>query len=564
MTKNIYPYLGFGLGLRATHYPYIFDHKPAVDWFEIISENFIDTDGKAKRNLARIKEHYPIAMHGVSLSIGTCDPLNSEYLQKLKALIKWVQPTWISDHLCWTGVAHKNTHDLLPVPYTEENLRHIIKRIQQVQDYLEYPIALENPSTYLEFTQSTLSEAEFIASMVTESGCRLLLDVNNVYVTCYNHRLDAKQYLDTLPLDSVIQIHLSGHSNKGTHIIDTHDDYVVDAVWELYKYVVHKAGRIPNTMIEWDDNIPEFLDLYTELTKAKKMAHQADKYQIPKLFSEHSQQSETVTLLSPLEMQIQVQNAIILGENVTSHPQEWIRSKKDFLPQEQLNVYINAYRYRLHGVVAEDYPILKHYLGEGAFDACIWNFVNTVHSEHFNIAHYALKLPEFIKKTLHNDVFAYELCTLETLIVQLADFPETEPLAHKHLVGMTAETLMETVLYPRKALKLLAFTYSVNAYYCDVMAEKSPENPEACSSYLVVFRHEDNVWRMTLDPQEYHLLTALFTGITVGKALETLDENYAEKLSEWFSRWIRNGILAVDDTPIANTDCVNNMAYELA
>ncbi len=569
MTKNIYPYLGFGLGLRATHYPYILEHKPAVDWLEIISENFMDTDGKAKRNLARIKEHYPIIMHGVALSIGTCDPLNSEYLQKLKALIKWVQPAWISDHLCWTGVAHKNTHDLLPVPYTEENLRHIIKRIKQIQDYLECPIALENPSTYLEFTQSSLSEADFIASMVTESGCRLLLDVNNVYVTCYNHRLDAKKYLDTLPLDSVIQIHLSGHSNKGTHIIDTHDDYVVDAVWELYKYVVHRAGRVPNTMIEWDGNVPEFPELYAELTKAKDMAQQADNYQIPMLFSEQPHQSEVAMLVSPLEMQIQVQNAIILGGSVDSQPQQWIRSKKEFLPQEQLNVYINAYRYRLYGVVAEDYPVLKYYLGDSVFYDCVWSFVNNVYSEHFNIARYALKLPDFIKKTLHNDVFAYELCTLETMIAQLMDFPETEPLEHKHLSGMTAESLMETVLYPRKALKLLAFTYPINAYYCDVMAEESPTKPVCCPSYLGVFRHEDSVWRMNLDPKEHHLLTALFTGVTVGKALETIDENYAEKLFEWFSRWIRNGMLAVDDTPIANTPianthCVNTIVYELA
>ncbi|MBY0408432.1 MAG: DUF692 domain-containing protein, partial [Rickettsiales bacterium] len=277
-TSSNLPNLGFGLGLRPKHYSYIFEHQPKVDWFEIISENFMDTDGKPRRNLARILEYYPVVMHGVAMSIGTVDPLNSEYLTKLKKLADDIKPAWISDHLCWTGIAHKNTHDLLPVPYTEEALKHITQRIKDVQDFLERPIALENPSTYLEFKQSSMPEAEFIARMAEESGCNLLLDVNNVYVTCFNHRLDPKAYLDTLPLDRVIQIHLSGHTNNGTHIIDTHDDHVVDEVWQLYKYGVHKAGRVPNTMVEWDDNIPDFDVLYAELGKAKVASRDAHNY----------------------------------------------------------------------------------------------------------------------------------------------------------------------------------------------------------------------------------------------------------------------------------------------
>ena len=241
--QKFFPALGFGLGLRIPHYAHIFEHWPTVDWFEIISENFMDTDGKARRNLSRIAERYPIVMHGVALSIGTVDPLNSDYLRKLKRLIDEVQPAWVSDHLCWTGVAHKNSHDLLPVPYTEEALKHIVRRIGQVQDFLGRSIALENPSTYLEFKASHIPEAEFIAAMVRESGCQLLLDVNNVYVTCYNHRQDTQAYIDALPLERVVQIHLSGHRHMGTHIIDTHDDHVADAVWALYRQVIAQAGR---------------------------------------------------------------------------------------------------------------------------------------------------------------------------------------------------------------------------------------------------------------------------------------------------------------------------------
>jgi len=547
MTTPPLPQLGFGLGLRATHYPYIFEHRPAIDWFEIISENFMDTDGKPKRNLARIREHYPIVMHGVGMSIGTVDPLNSEYLQKLKALIDWVKPAWVSDHLCWTGVAHKTTHDLLPVPYTEEALRHIIDRIKTVQDVLGMPIALENPSTYLEFNSSTLPEAEFIAHMATESGCNLLLDVNNVYVTCYNHRLDAKSYLDALPLDRVIQIHLSGHRNKGTHIIDTHDEPVIDAVWELYKYVVHKAGRTPNTMIEWDDDIPEFPILFAELEKAKTAA----KHPLPHALPQLAQASPPYMKNQPVALadeQAQLQQAILCGPAFDSQPQAWIRHKEAFPPADQLAVYVNGYRFRLRDVVAMDYPVLTHAMGKDAFDQLVMDFVDSIPADHFNVGRYAAKLPKFLATHTASNPFLIELCKLETAISQLADKQETAALEPKHLEGMTPEMLMESQLFPRVALRLFSFNYPVNDYYRAVQDNQSPTLPSKQPSYLAVFRHEDTMWRLDLEKLEYQLLQRLFAGDTVGDALDDLDESITESLSKWFSRWIRNGLLAVNDS----------------
>lgn len=547
MSSTVHPSLGFGLGLRPKHYPYIFEHKPVVDWFEIITENFMDTDGKPIRNLERVAEHYPLVMHGVSLSIGTVDPLNSDYLQKLKALVKRMRPAWISDHLCWTGVAHKNTHDLLPVPYTEEALGHIVQRIRDVQDFLEMPIALENPSTYLEFNHSSMPEAEFIARMAEESGCNLLLDVNNVYVTCYNHRLDVKMYLDTLPLDRVIQIHLSGHSNKGTHIVDTHDDHVVDAVWNLYQYVLHKAGRLPNTMIEWDDNIPDFPVLQAELQKAKDAAKVAADYTLPDLFRE--QLPQLANMQTPLQKaQCRMQDAIMRDDAFDSQAGTWIRAKECFAPAEQLAVYRNAYRYRLYDITAEDYPVLRHYLGEEAFRETIWGFVHHAQPDHFNIARYTLKLPESIRAQLPGDAFAQELAVLETTIAQLADAKETMALEEKHLAGMTPERLMQSMLRPRAALQLLTFTHPVNAYYHVVMEEEFPSVPRPIASYLAIFRHEDRVWRMDMEAAEYHLLQKLFGGMKVGAALETVQEADAANISVWFSRWIRNGILAAADS----------------
>lgn len=543
---NPHPQLGFGLGLRAKHMPYIFEHHPAVDWFEIISENYMDTGGKALRNLARIAERYPIVMHGVSLSIGTVDPLNSEYLHKLKALIEDVKPVWLSDHLCWTGVAHKNTHDLLPVPYTEESLRHIVQRIRQVQDVLERPIALENPSTYLEFQSSNMPEAEFMARMAEDADCHLLLDVNNVYVTCYNHRLDAKTYLDTLPLDRVIQVHLSGHTNKGTHIIDTHDDHVVDAVWSLYQYVVHKAGRTPNTMIEWDDNIPEFPVVYAELEKARSTAQLTLPLPMPELG--RPQAMPTTAQSSSLEaQQHMLQNAIIHGAGFDSQPTNWIRPKADFPSEKQLAVYINAYRWRLFDVVAEDYPVLRTYLGEDRFKALIQDFIEAVPPQHFNVARYATLLAAYQNTHATYDSFAQALCVLETAIAQLADAPETPALTPQHLAGVTEKDLLDSPLRLRDALELFAFSHPVNAYYDAVKTGKALPVIAPKPSFLVAFRHEDVVWRMALDEEEYHILSDLQEGRTVSEALSSQDATAASQITEYFSRWMRNGLFAAPE-----------------
>jgi uncharacterized protein (UPF0276 family) len=537
------PELGFGLGLRPTHYPYIFEQQPPVDWFEIISENFMDTDGKPKRNLARIKEHYPIIMHGVSMSIGSVDALNSEYLTKLKALIDWVQPAWVSDHLCWTGVAHKNTHDLLPLPYTEESLKHIVQRIREVQDRLGRRIALENPSTYLEFQHSTIPEAEFIAAMAQAADCHLLLDVNNVYVTCYNHRLDAQQYLDALPLDRVIQVHLSGHRNKGSYIVDTHDDHVTEAVWGLYQAVVQRAGRVPNTMIEWDDQIPAFTVLAAELDKARQVASQASAYDLPNTAKQGEAHAPT-RQPSLLQAQTRLQQAIVLGDRMDSRPADWIRAKAEFAPQAQLAVYTEAYRYRLFDVVAEDYPVLAHYLTAPVFDALLWAFIAAVQPDHFNIGRFALKLPSFMQTALPEDGFAHALCQLETLVAQMTDPAETPVLQASQLQGLTPEGLMDLQLVPRAALTLVQFKYGVNAYYQAVMDEVPPPGAEPVDEYLVVYRHEDVVWRMTLESPEFTLLSALFSGATVGEALSMLDDEAGPAVMAYFSKWMRNGLLA--------------------
>ena len=267
------PHLGLGVGLRSTHFPHLLQHWPAVDWFEVISENFMDSGGRPRYVLDQLAERYPLVMHGVSLSIGSTDPLNLGYLHKLKALADQVRAVWVSDHVCWTGVAGLNAHDLLPIPLNEDSLRHVVERIRVVQNVLERPLVLENPSSYVTFAASTMTEWEFLTRMAEDADCGLLLDVNNVYVSSVNHDFDPVEYVRSVPHERIVQFHLAGHTDRGTHLIDTHDNHVIDPVWELYR-LAHQLTGGASTLLEWDANIPEFPIVHAEVLKSRQYMSQ--------------------------------------------------------------------------------------------------------------------------------------------------------------------------------------------------------------------------------------------------------------------------------------------------
>lgn len=269
MERLGYPNLGFGVGLRNVHFDYILKQQPQVDWFEIISENFLDSHGWHRYVLDCIAERYPVVMHGVSMSIGSCDPIDFDYLAKLKHLSKEVRAVWISDHLCWTGISGKTTHDLLPMPLNEDTLNHVANRVRVVQDFLERPLILENPSSYLRFANDTMTEWEFLTALTKETDCGLLLDVNNVYVSGVNHDFDPVEFINNIPPERVVQIHLAGHKNFGTHIIDTHDNHVIKEVWGLYRLAYQRTHGV-STLVEWDSNIPSFPILHEEVLKARR------------------------------------------------------------------------------------------------------------------------------------------------------------------------------------------------------------------------------------------------------------------------------------------------------
>jgi uncharacterized protein (UPF0276 family) len=265
------PPIGFGLGLRVDHYEAILADHPPVDWFEALTENYLVPGGKPLDYLMRIRERFPVVMHGVSMSIGSTQPLDRAYLAQVKALAARVEPQWVSDHLCWTGIAGRNMHDLLPLPYTEEALANVVERVRTVQDILGRRILLENVSSYVSYRDSQVTEWDFLREIAERADCLILLDVNNIYVSSVNHEFAPLDYLNAIPVDRVQQIHLAGHENHGDYLVDTHDHPVPDPVWELYSAALRRFGGV-STMIERDANIPPLEDLCAELDAARALA----------------------------------------------------------------------------------------------------------------------------------------------------------------------------------------------------------------------------------------------------------------------------------------------------
>ncbi len=262
------PNLGIGIGLRTAHYQEIFDLQPDIDWFEIISENFMVDGGAPLTNLDRILEHYPVVQHGVALAIGSPTPLDWDYLKKLKALTRRTKTPWVSDHLCWGKLPGRHYHDLLPLPYTKEVITYVAKRARIVQDYLELPFALENLSSYVAYPEDEMNEWEFYAQVIEQADIYAMLDVNNIYVSSRNHGFNPSEYTRNFPLERVLQIHLAGHTDKGDHLLDTHDNYVRDEVWQIYADVYPKTGGV-STLLEWDENFISFQETWEEALKAK-------------------------------------------------------------------------------------------------------------------------------------------------------------------------------------------------------------------------------------------------------------------------------------------------------
>jgi uncharacterized protein (UPF0276 family) len=266
--RHAIPDLGVGVGFRRPHVVQVLRDRPPMDWFEVVTENYFAEGGIQRRNVAELRSAYRVVPHGVSLSIGGAEPLDADYLVRLKSLVSRLDAPWCSDHLCWTGFGGVDVHDLLPLPFTTATLEHVVERVKRVQGALEVPFALENASSYMEYRESTIPEAAFLAELAERADCAILLDVNNVYVNAHNHGFDAGAFIDAMPADRVVQMHVAGHTDQGTHLLDTHSDHVTPDVWDLYRRALRRCGPT-STLVEWDESIPAWDVLSAEAARAR-------------------------------------------------------------------------------------------------------------------------------------------------------------------------------------------------------------------------------------------------------------------------------------------------------
>ncbi len=456
-------FLGFGLGLRNEHIPQIVKERPkTIDWFEIISENYFQIGTVGRQKVEGIRADYPFVMHGVSLSIGSTDPVDKAYLKQLKSLEKWLQPHVISDHICWTGIQQHNTHDLLPVPYTEESLKNMILKIQQVQDYLGRQITLENPSTYLEFNASQIPEWEFIRYVAEEADCKLLLDVNNVYVSCFNHGYNPYTYIDSLPAERIVQIHMAGHENHGTHLIDTHNQHLIPEVLDLYESTISKIG-LRNTMIEWDSDIPELEVLLGELQKVKNRAGLSlQKKKATPPIKTNPVSSPPIEKPALFDLYSIMQAAIYEPQNAST-PDIWIKVNDKLPASERIFIYAYGYRRNLYDGLKEIFPITEKYLGEKGFNKLAQTVIENNPSMHYDIGGYLYQFPNFVKDIIEE--VAYELLQLEVFISKVGTLAEEESTTLQAFQQLTPESLFSSIIKTVKSSILLSFQNNVYGIY---------------------------------------------------------------------------------------------------
>src|SRR3989338_61557 len=449
-----FPQLGCGVGLSGPHYERILSEWPAMDWFEAISENYMDSGGRPLKVLEAVRAHYPLALHGVSLSIGSKDALDRNYLKRLKALVERIEPAIVSDHLCWSGVEGESLHELLPLPFTEEAVRLVAGHVGEVQDFIGRRILLENVSTYLTYKHSVIPEWEFLTEVARRSGCGILLDLNNIYVNAFNHEFDAKEYLRHIPGELVGQFHLAGHTKKDGFLFDTHSSSVIDPVWELYREALKLYGPV-STLVEWDAEIPEWPVLAKEAEKAR---------QIQRVTPEASALSPAVRTTVTDEDERVPQAAGPAG--LVANPslidiQRWMKSAiqpdgdksgatrlAPFLnPQrgvpgkERISVYSSGYLARITEALEEIYEAVKFVLGQEAFMDLAEGYASHYRSHDYNLSRAGRHLPEYLLRSrfVEKLPFLPDLAELEWRISQSFHAFEAPPFDSSYLSRLSAE-----------------------------------------------------------------------------------------------------------------------------
>ncbi len=484
--------LGFGLGLRKEHYRALLEAPPVVDWLEVLSENYLVPGGMPLYNLERIRAHYPLVMHGVSLSIGGTSALDWDYLRQLRELAERIEPRWISDHLCWTGTAGTNLHDLMPLPYDASSLHHVIERVTRVQDYLGRQILLENVSSYLGYAHSTMTEWEFLYAVATGADCLILLDINNIFVSARNHDFDPMTYLNAMPIERVRQFHLAGHHDHGDYIVDTHDAAIIDPVWALYRAAVRRFGSVA-TMIERDDDIPPLAELVAELEVARHHAEMANADDADVNRHRLSIPSKPVTSGPTL---------VTLQQDFQAHvldPSHAIPASIAESPQgnrlQRVEIYIAGYRLRLIEALATDFPGLNALLGTEGFAEVARKYLKAYPSRHFSLRWFGAHLSEFLENAAshHASPLIAQMARFEWALGETFDAADAPSAVFADLTRLPATAWAELRIATHPSVREIRLGSLVPSYW-RAITDGTPISAAADPGALISWR----VWRQAL------------------------------------------------------------------
>ena len=548
--------LGFGLGLRTPHYNDFLSAPQPLDWLEIISDNFLVDGGKPLVMLERIRRDYPMAMHGVAMSIGAAEGVDVAYLRRVKALADRIEPLWVSDHLCWTGTPPQHLHDLYPLPYTDEAARHVIEQIRRAQDILQRRLVLENVSSYIDFKHNAASEWQFLAHIAEAADCLLLVDVNNIYVSSVNHGFDPMTYLHALPARRVQQMHLAGHSDNGGYIIDTHDHPVAQPVWELYAQACRLYGPVP-TMIERDDDIPALGVLLDELAIARRMADEVALESLPggpatsaSPLADADAPADTPQAPPLLQLQRSLAS-YILDRPATEAPpvSAWIRTPPGVDTAQRLGIYHNAYRARLAEVLAESFEKTCLYMGSDAFEQDARAFAVSHPPAVRNLAHYGADFVAYLAALYPGNPELRELAQLDWDLRTTFDEADAPALDAQAAGAQEAALWLNRTQPLHPSLKLRSIRSNVVQIWQaihqdqDVPAAVQRDEPGT----LLVWRKALLPHFQTLEPDQ----AAFIRSLSQGRSIEATCTELAgtdvlpepQRLAAWLQTWLEEGWL---------------------
>ena len=548
--------LGFGLGLRTPHYNDFLNAPQPLDWLEIISDNFLVDGGKPLVMLERIRRDYPMAMHGVAMSIGAAEGVDVAYLRRVKALADRIEPLWVSDHLCWTGTPPQHLHDLYPLPYTDEAARHVIEQIRRAQDILQRRLVLENVSSYIDFKHNAASEWQFLAHIAQAADCLLLVDVNNIYVSSVNHGFDPMTYLRALPAQRVQQIHLAGHSDNGGYIIDTHDHPVAPAVWELYEQACRLYGSVA-TMIERDDDIPALDVLLDELAIARRIASDVAREVLPvepatsvSIFAEGDAAADEPQAPPLLQLQRSLAS-YILDRPATDAPSvsAWIRTPPGVDAGQRLGIYHNAYRARLAEVLAESFEKTFLYMGAELFERDARAFAVSHPPAVRNLAHYGADFVAYLATLYPDNPELRELAQLDWDLRTAFDAADAPALDTQSASAQEAALWLNRTQPLHPSLKLRAISTNVVQIWqaidqdLEVPAVVHREAPGT----LLVWRKALLPHFQTLEPDQAAFMLSLAQGRSIDATCTDLAGTAVlpepQRLAGWLQGWLEEGWL---------------------